>query len=206
MLVSVRARADVDLTFAFGAGVMVGRLPSPDTTESLDLPSRFVPENTRVPMGKRAYTMVGAHMDMLLTIDRTTVVPLLGFGGYTAVGSFDAVATNVDGSVARLKPWKSDRFDVLLPGVGFRFVKRRYAWSALVRTGASIVTTEGDVAAGRDFATFDAARATWLVQAELEACRRLDPVQRVCLFGAPRLYDFGGLTGVQLGLRWEMGR
>ena len=45
-----------------------------------------------------------------------------------------------------------------------------------------------------------------LVQAEIEACRRLDPMTRMCLQAAPRIYDFGFVNGATFGLRVEWGR
>jgi hypothetical protein len=52
----------------------------------------------------------------------------------------------------------------------------------------------------------DLRAASFLVQAELEACRRLDPTTRLCLQVAPRIFDHELLNGVMFGLRMEWGR
>jgi hypothetical protein len=43
------------------------------------------------------------------------------------------------------------------------------------------------------------------VRADAEVCRRLDPIERACLFVSPALYEFSALNGGSIGLRWEVG-
>jgi hypothetical protein len=63
----------------------------------------------------------------------------------------------------------------------------------------------GTVAAGAE--TYDVTpRATsFYARAQVEACRRFDPTERVCLFVAPSIYEFGFGTGAYAGIRWEIG-
>lgn len=121
------------------------------------------------------------------------------------MGSYDAVVTHVDGSVARLRPWSAYRADILLPGIGYRVKHRRLMFAAAVRTGISVLKMYGSVAAGAERAALDATGASFLLQAELEACRRLDPTTRACLFVAPRLYEQRLINGATFGFRMEWG-
>ncbi len=198
------ARADVEPRI--GVGLVGLAAPLPDgRLDSIDLESRTIAKGARLPTGGRTYGMVGFHMDFAFALDRRLLLPLLGVGGYIAAGDTRAIASSVDGSAARVMPWRSSRFDVLLPGIGIHGVKRRFAGSAVVRTGVALAFFEGHVAGGADVVPFETNRGSPLLQVELEGCRRLDPTQRVCLFVAPRLYDFGWLSGVSAGLRWELG-
>lgn len=198
------ARADVGAELAFGAGVLVTSLPSP-TAASLTT-SRTIPGDARIPTGGRYVGMLGAHVDAVLALDRHTILPLFGAAGYGAVGSFDTIVTSVDGSIARVHPWTSARLDLLLPGFGLRGVHRRFAGSAVLRSGIGGAWVGGELAEGTEAVPFSSARITPLLQLEVEACRRLDPAQRLCLVAAPRLHDFGWLTGLGVALRWEVGR
>jgi hypothetical protein len=133
-------------------------------------------------------------------------IPGFGVGAYGAVGSYPAIVTSVDGSIARVRPWSTYAVDVLLPGIGYRIKQRRFMFSASVRTGVSLMHVGGSVAGGADEQQFSLSGASPLLQAELEVCRRLDPVTRACLQVAPRLYDFGIMNGAIFGLRVEWGR
>lgn len=198
--------ARADLEPRVGVGLVGLAAPLPDgRIGPLELPSRTIGQGARLPTGGRTYGMVGFHMDFAFALDRRFLLPLVGMGGYVAVGDTRAIASSVDGSAARVTPWRSSRVDVLLPGIGIHGVKRRFAGSAVLRTGVALAFFEGHVAAGPDVVGVETNRASLLLQVELEGCRRLDPMQRVCLFVAPRLHDFGWLTGVSAGLRWELG-
>jgi hypothetical protein len=134
------------------------------------------------------------------------LIPGLGFAGYGAVGSYDTIVTSADGSIARARPWTTYRLDVLLPGIGYRMKHRRYMFVASVRTGISALHMSGSVAGGTGETLAALSGVSGVLQVELEACRRLDPVTRVCAQVAPRIYDFGFMNGATLGLRVEWGR
>jgi len=129
-----------------------------------------------------------------------------GFGYVHGPGPYDAVITARDGSIVRMQPWTADSLDIYLPGVGYRMKRRRWMFGASLRTGASFLAMDGLVADGVEWAPVETKRVTFLLQAELEACRRLDPTTRVCLQVAPRIYDHTLLNGVMFGLRAEWGR
>ena len=61
-------------------------------------------------------------------------------------------------------------------------------------------------APGTDTVPLDLSAASIVLQAEIEACRRLDPTTRVCLHVAPRFYDFSAANGITAGIRMEWGR
>lgn len=150
--------------------------------------------------------MIGFGGDVDLTIDDRWKVPLFGGAFFWSVGAYDSTITSFDGSIARLRPWSTMRGDFLLPGVGRRWKHRRNMWAAAVRTGFSIAAMGGSVAAGAETAPLEMSAVTFLLQLELEACRRLDPSTRACLQVVPRLYEHQLLNGLTFGLRMEWGR
>ena len=198
------ARADIDFQVSATAGVSWLRsmpsLKNPSTTTA----ARVVPEG-KIPFGT-SFTGVGAMFDMGISTDDRWTIPLLGFGGYGAVGSYDGLVTSADGSIARLRPWSTYEIDILLPGLGYRMKRRRFMFSATLRTGFAYVATGGSIAGGESYVPITATATTAIFQAEVEACRRLDPLTRVCLHVAPRIYEFGFLNGATFGLRVEWGR
>jgi hypothetical protein len=63
----------------------------------------------------------------------------------------------------------------------------------------------GSIAAATDWVPRSFTSKTFLLQAEIVACRRLDPTMRACLQVVPRLYEYELLNGVTFGLRMEWG-
>jgi hypothetical protein len=198
------ARADFDFQFATTVnGGWLRHTPTltsrPVSTEARDI------SDGRLRTG-RALAMLGLGADVELTLDDRWKVPLVGGNVAWAVGSYDSLVTSVDGSIASVRPWSTFRGDFLMPGVGRRWKHRRNMWAATVRTGVSILTMGGSVAAGAGSVDLDLKAATFLVQLELEGCRRLDPTTRVCLQIVPRIYEHELLNGLTVGLRMEWGQ
>jgi len=198
------ARADFD--FQFASGVNAGwmrKTPSfatgPIVTNARDL------NGGSVPM-RGGTTTLGPYLDIALTLDDRWSIPLLGGAAYWAVGSYDSVATSYDGSLVNVRPWSAFRGDLLLPGLGRRFKYRRYMWGVSMRTGLSYLSMGGSLADGRESVPLDLSATTFVLQAEVEACRRLDPTTRACLLVVPKIYDFEFLNGLTFGLRVEWGR
>lgn len=204
LLTPSSARADVDFQLAGTAGAAWMRSLPALTTPSTTTAAREVPE-ARVPIGG-SLTWVGAGFELGMTVDDRIVIPGLGIAGYGAVGTYDTVVTSADGSIARAHPWSAYRLDILLPGIGYRWKHRRYMFEADVRTGVSAMYMGGSIAGGAGDSPTTLSAFSGVVEARLEACRRLDPVTRVCLQVAPRIYDFGFMNGGTLGLRVEWGR
>lgn len=198
------ARADFDIQAAVTGGVSWRRAVPTLTGEATSTAARDVPESG-VPIGG-ALTSLGAAFDLGVTIDDRWIVPTLGLGGYGALGSYDTVVTSADGSIARVRPWTTYEIDALLPGLGYRAKQRRFMFSASVRSGLTYLHANGSVAGGGDEQPMKLSGYSLLVQAEIEACRRLDPMTRACLHIAPRIYDFGFMNGATFGLRVEWGR
>jgi hypothetical protein len=204
MLAARPARADLDLQIAGGVGVSwIRTMPALKNTPTTTF-AREVPERD-VPIGG-AVTAIGFSFDMSLIASDRWVIPGFGVGVYSAIGSYPAIVTSVDGSIAHVRPWSTYEVDLLLPGVGYRVKRRRFMFSATLRTGVSFLDVGGSVAGGADLQPTTFRGFSPLVQAEIEACRRLDPVTRACLQVAPRIYDFGIMNGATFGLRVEWGR
>ncbi len=198
------ARADFDFQFAtsFGAGWL--RQTPTLTAREVSTSAREMGEGP-IRTG-RSLGMLGVGADLDLTIDDRWKVPLFGGNAWWAIGSYDSLVTSFDGSIANLRTWSTFRGDVLLPGIGRRWKHRRMMWAAAVRSGISFTTMGGTVAAGGETYPLDLRAATFLVQVELEGCRRLDPTTRVCLQVVPRLYEYELLNGITFGVRMEWGR
>ena len=198
------ARADFDFQLATSfSGGWYRRTPTL-TAKEVTTGAREMGEGS-IRTG-RSVAMLGIGADVDLTLDDRWKVPLIGGNAWWTVGSYDAVLTIFDGSIARLRPWSTFRGDVLLPGIGRRWKHRRTMWALAVRSGISFTTMGGTVAAGSEAFPLDLSAATFLVQVELEGCRRLDPTTRVCLQVVPRVYEYELLNGVTFGLRMEWGR
>jgi hypothetical protein len=198
------ARADFDFQLAANAnGGWLRHTPAMSSqrisTSARDIAPGSV--KTRGGLG-----LVGFAADVELTVDDRWKVPLAGGAVYWAVGSYDATISSLDGSIARLRPWSTFRGDILLPGIGHRWKHRRNMWGVAIRTGISFVTMGGTVAAGAQAVPLELDASTFLLQFELEGCRRLDPTTRVCLQIVPRVYEHELLNGLTAGLRLEWGR
>lgn len=197
------ARADYEFQTGVGVGGAWLRQTPALTSKPVTTAAREMREGELAVGGGLA--LFGFSGDVDLTIDDRWKVPLFGGALFWAVGSYDAVVTSVDGSIARVRPWTALRGDVLLPGVGRRWKHRRNMVAVALRTGVSFVGMGGSVAAATDWAPLTLRSTTFLLQAEVEACRRLDPTTRVCLQVVPRIYDHELLNGVVFGLRMEWG-
>lgn len=204
MLAPAPARADVELEAA-AIGNLSWTRSLPTLTSASTLTAARNVEETKVAIGGSLFSL-GAGVDIGLAFDDRVFVPGLGFAGYGAVGSYDTVLTSADGSIARARPWSTYQLEFLLPGIGYRMKHRRYMFVASVRTGVTSMYMGGSIAGGDGDNLASLSGTSALLQAELEACRRLDPATRVCVQIAPRIYDFGFLNGATFGLRVEWGR
>jgi hypothetical protein len=199
-----RARADIDFELAANLnGAWLRQLPAlragAVTTSAREMGKGTV-------AGRGGVGLLGPVFELALTFDDKWKMPLFGGAAAWAVGPYDTIVTSFDGSIAELRPWSTFRADLLLPGVGRRFKHRRNMWGIGIRSGVSYVSMGGSVAAGRERWGLDLEAVTFLVQAEIEGCRRLDPTTRICLQIAPRLYEHSFMNGLTAGLRYEWGR
>ena len=204
VLTSRPAHADWDLQVStMVAGGWLRNMPS-YVADEVDTSARRIRQSDVKARG--GLGMIGIGMDTELTIDDRWKVPILGATAWWTLGDYARQVSSDDGSIATLRPWTTSRMDVLLPGIGRRFKYRREMVSFAVRTGVSYTKMDGTVAAGPDTRSLDLMKVTPLLQAEIEGCRRLDPTTRVCLWVAPRIYEYGWFNGIAIGLRMEWGR
>jgi hypothetical protein len=150
-------------------------------------------------------TLGGVGFDAGVALDDRIMFPILSFGFNTALGQSPRVVSSVDGSFADVRPWTAWMYDIGLPGLGFRFKERRWLFSILIRPGVSYLSMNGAVASGPDTHDVTMTALSLYARVQVEACRRIDPTQRVCLFVAPSVYEFGFGTGGTAGIRWEIG-
>lgn len=153
----------------------------------------------------RGFFAAGVEGGFGLALDDRWLFPLFAVGVAHAVGTYPSVATHVDGAATWARPASAFRLELLLPGVGLRVKHRRWAAWATVRAGISGVVMDARIADQGVRVDTLASAVSPSVRVDLAACRRLDPLARLCLVGSPHVYDFGPLNGVSVGLRWEMG-
>ena len=198
------ARADYD--FQIGASLNAGwlrRMPSLRSDGVSTAARELGAGELRSDFG---LALLGFETDLEVVVDDRWRVPLFGGALYGALGAYDRQVTSYDGSIARIRPWSAMRLDLLLPGVGYRWKHRRTMWGVAVRTGYSVYEVGGSVADGAYSLPIELGASTFVVQAELETCRRLDPTFRVCAQIVPRVYEHELLNGFTVGVRLEFGR
>ncbi len=173
----------------------------------VDTPLRTLPMGDLPSTGSQQF--LAFTWDTGLTVKDRWQVPLFGLQMGGAIGTSAEGITSVDGTIVHQRPWSSDIVSFLLPGLGVRTKERRWMFSAQVRPVVSLVWMNDLAAAGAstsDVGPDQQAFALGLgLRAELEACRRIDPVQRACLLVSPALYEFSAMNGGSIGLRWEVG-
>jgi hypothetical protein len=152
-----------------------------------------------------AASFLGASLDLGLAVDDRWILPLLGIGGAVSLGSHARVLTSIDGSMVELRPWTMLAGEVLLPGFGVRFKERRWLFAASVRTGYAFMSMRGTVTDLVGTSDLDLSASSFALRLPVEACRRIDPMERACLVVTPHLYEFGWATGASVAVRWEWG-
>jgi hypothetical protein len=134
------------------------------------------------------------------------IIPAFDIGFYGIMGSYADTLTSADGSLFRLHPAGAFMFDAEVLGIGVRFKKRRWMFEASIKPGFAVLAIPAAVADGKSFTDIDAlSSATLTLRAQLSACRRIDPVERVCLSVTPNIYQWGWGNGGSISLRWELG-
>lgn len=199
------AAADYDLQLSAGLGAGYLRKTPDLDTKAVSTLARDIAAGTVAARGGGIW-MLGATVDMQLTFDDRWVLPLLGGTLAWGVGSYDRVASGLDGSIATFRPHTAFRGDLYFVGFGRRWKHRRFMYGVVARTGFSRLVMDGSVAAGADAIPLSMGANTFLFQIEAEGCRRLDPERRICLQVAPRIYEHEAINGVTFGLRVEWGR
>jgi hypothetical protein len=204
------ARADVlwDIQTALDArDLWMRALPPIDLHSPYDGLPRTVSAGTLPSAGPHQFMAI--TWDTSLTIADRWLVPVLGLQYGWSFGESPDVVTSLDGTIVHMQTWTTNVLTALLPGVGVRTKARRWMFSADVRPVASFVWMSAMAAQGTDSSDLADGHSLFAaglgVRAELEACRRIDPVQRACLVVSPALYEFSALNGGSIGLRWEVG-
>lgn len=150
-------------------------------------------------------TFFGGHVDTSIVVSDRWIFPLVGGGAFWAVGESPRTLTSLDGSLVELRPWTTYRVDLLLPGVGVRFKERRWAFGGTVRAAYTFLGMNAAIAGGATSKVVEASGSAPALRMNVEACRRVDPTNRACLFVAPSLFEVSFLNGGSIGLRWEWG-
>jgi hypothetical protein len=198
------ARADADLQLTLGmSGGWLRRYPT-FAVGGLATSAREIGPGTI--KSRSGVGLVGFTSGLDVSVDSRVSLPLFGLGLAWAAGPYDTEVSSYDGSIAKLTPWTTFRADILLPGFGYRGKHRRWMWAAAIRSGVSYLRTDAAVAAGAESVSTPLTAWTFLLQAEVEGCRRLDPTTRLCLQVAPRIYEHQLLDGLMVGVRAEWGR
>jgi hypothetical protein len=148
----------------------------------------------------------GAGMGVGL-LTRHFVIPLASLDFYSAAGLYDEQRTSIDGSIAHLRPWTGNIWDLGIGGFGFRTDVRRWTLSATARTGFTLESVGADAAWGNGTYDLGTGAINPYLRLDLEACRRLDPLERVCLVVSPNVYAYDQtFHGGMLSFRYELGK
>ena len=167
--------------------------------------ARAVVNGTTPPFGfAEGYFGVRSGLDF--TASDRWIIPLIDVGVYGILGVYEDTLTSVDGSLVKLHPAGSFMLDAEFLGFGVRFKKRRWMFEATIKPGVALMMMPAAIADGRTFTSIDPlTSATFTLRAQLSACRRLDPTERVCASVTPNIYQWGWGNGGSLSLRWEFG-
>ena len=202
---ATRARADssaievnVDLRFTH-----LRSLPDVTHVAADEGDGRALPEAS-VATGN-AENFLGVGMGLEMAFHDRTRVPLFGFSLSSAIGAAPRVFGTIDGSIVEVDTWRSGLLGITFPGYGFRMKDRRWMFEGALQPGIAYLFTSGSIASGamRTDTSFHA--TTFLLQLDVAACRRIDPIDRACVFAAPAIYGFGWTNAWTFGLRWEVG-
>ena len=187
-------------------GVELGRIR---TTPKLSLASAVATDVRTLREGDVGaagpFSFFGGHIDTSIVVSDRWIFPLLGGGAFAAVGPSARTITSLDGSFIELRPWTAFRIDLLLPGIGVRFKERRWAFAATVRAAYTSIGMNAAIAAGASWKMTEVSGGAPSLRMSVEACRRVDPTNRACLFITPNLYEVSFLNGGSVGLQWEYG-
>jgi hypothetical protein len=187
--------------------VWLRAMPPIDLRSPYDASLRTLPAGTLPSTGSQQF--MALTWDSGATVNDRWMLPIFGLQFGWAVGTSPDVVTSLDGTIVHMHPWTSDMITVLLPGLGVRAKARRWMFEGAVRPVLSFVWMSAIAATGSSTSDLSDGHAFFAtgggVRAELEACRRIDPVQRACLLVSPALYEFSALNGGSIGLRWEVG-
>jgi hypothetical protein len=205
-LVSPSARASqLEFDRAWDAGgLWIPRLPSfLAISDPVQTDSRTVGAGTLPLGGSTGFLAVGMRIELVYR-DRL-VLPIgvaeMGF----AVVPRPNIITRLDGTVVSLSPGSASYVALSLPGIGVRGTHRRVV--AQIKLEPSIVWVMVPATLGTGAAGFaiNPNASTFALRAEGELCWRADPTERVCLYAAVNLYQFGAFNGGAAGVRWEWG-
>jgi hypothetical protein len=180
-------------------------LPSLRLTPRIDDDLRLPEGGARLPSPGASTPMVSFGSGLAVTLSDRWVLPLAAFEFAFGVGRADRVFTSADGGVIELQPWRSAYFAGWGLGFGARWKHRRWMAQATIQPGLAGMYVKAQVASGAGADERSATALSFSLRATLEACRRLDPETRACLFASPNIYEFGLINGGVAGVRWEFG-
>ncbi len=204
LTVTTAARAD-DLSSYFQASGGVTMVPGDDlhVGSATSVGRRQVSGSLRVPSNTfYASAEIGFGLQT-----KHVVIPVISLGTSTSVGLYDEQRTSIDGSIAHVRPWTGDLYDFGFGGLGYRTNYRRWTFGATGRLGVTYEMMGADAAYGSS--TYDLGPAQWFayVRLDVEACRRLDVLERICLVASPNIYAFDQpFHGGMLSFRYELGK
>jgi hypothetical protein len=148
----------------------------------------------------------GARMGFDFVTSDRWVIPIFDVGFYGIVGAYADQLTSADGTFFRLHPAGTFMLDTEILGIGVRFKRRRWMFEATIKPGIAVLAVPAAVADGKSWTSVDQLNsASPTLRASLSVCRRLDPMERVCLSVTPNIYQWGWGNGGSVALRWEFG-
>lgn len=204
--VASRARAG-DFGFYASANVNTAWMPrmpaTLDVSPSTDTALRIVAPGAVRLGGPNLFIGGGGSVGM--TFRNVVLLSLLGFDLEGAVGASSPVVGGLDGSVVEADPSTMVLGQFTFMGLGARITQRRWVFELAASPMVAFAVAGVYAQLGAQTTRLSGASAAFGVRADLSACYRATPYDRLCLFVAPNLVEWGLMNGGSLGLRWEIG-
>lgn len=205
LLAFANVRAPLRLEWNVGAFFSRVGLPSALISQPAAVTTtRNYSPGARLPLPTANFSLVSLGTSFVIG-DRW-VVPLFQASVGAPIGPSPTAATAFDGDPALVSLRSAFRTDFGILGIGVRGNARR--WSGGIRVVPTVVVVGGVRATVPDgLGTADLAMNTLYfgLRAEFEGCRRIDPRARVCVVGAPSLFDGRPFNGFTFGFRMDLG-
>ncbi len=197
-------RASARLEGSVGASWSNVGLTAAKITEPVPETGRLYAPGARLALPRANFALITAGTSFVIG-DRW-VIPLLQTSLGGVAGQTPTAAGTFDGDPARVNLRGAFRTDLGILGFGVRGNHRR--WSGGIRvvpTAVIVANVRATVPNGVGTNELTMNTIYFGVRAEFEGCRRLDPVTRFCLVGAPSLFDGRPFNGFTFGFRMDLG-
>ena len=151
-------------------------------------------------------TLMGGGFELGVNVGKHLILPIVGGSYTTALGGYREREASFDGTIIHYRPWTTEMVTFSLGGLGYRSNVGRWTFSATALPGIAGISSGADAAYGLNTFELNPGKTLFYLSAEIAACRRLDPMERLCVVAAPNVYEGGFFQGGTIALRYEVGK